>query len=450
MASQLDKTQLRSMSLRVASTWLKLAFSMDEYARLSMLEGFAAENPGVWVNKGRRGFGIAQDKFPGMHPNWTTPRDTGVYRGALKAVEKVLRGAGVTGTGAEEVLQELNMNAGTPSGPSYRRIFYTVGESNRKHGKDLDTGKLTPNDSSIGGALNRWVTQKALNVIQTQHEKMETAYPTTGAPEGQADPFRGVGTQALTDEDRMRLLLMAMKSRSSIGKRVREFIDREIGSYWPKADADIVRAFMEKIGDSTYSTPPKSWRQRKDDPRPEAEAWFASAVKRIGSALEKELGVSRQRISNVLGGGAQKVIKFMEKIGEKANVETLVDQFADEIEYLEAGPGLNIRGSKKSQELPFNQTPIDPHNIMQMWMQKKKEDADAAIDEPGATLDNSLDDEGTTACGCDGDDGNEVMADKTVSVGPLNFTVGPVPGAGSGAMRFATQRVAAMWLEKRK
>ena len=131
MASQLDKTQLRSMSLRVASTWLKLAFSMDEYARLSMLEGFAAQSPGTWVNKGRRGYGIAQDSFPGMHPNWTTPRDTGVYRGALKAVEKVLRGAGVTGTGAEEVLQELNMNAGTPSGPSYRRIFYTVGESNR-------------------------------------------------------------------------------------------------------------------------------------------------------------------------------------------------------------------------------------------------------------------------------------------------------------------------------
>ena len=421
MASQLDKTQLRSMSLRVASTWLKLAFSMDEYARLSILEGFAAETPGRWVNKGRRGFGIAQDKFPGMHPNWTTPRDTGVYRGALKAVEKVLRGAGVTGTGAEEVLQELNANAGTSSGPSYRRIFYTVGESNRKHGrdKDLDSGKMTPNDSEIGGALNRWVHQKALNVVQTRHEVMETAYPTTGAPEGAADPFRGLGTQALTDEDRMRLLLMAMKSRSSVGNGVRDFIDREIVRFWSKADADIVRAFMEKISDPTYSMPPSTWRQRKDDPRPEADAWFASAVKRIGKVLEKDLGVSRQRISNVLGGGAQKVIKFMEKIGEKANIETLVDQFADEIEYLEAGPGINIRGSKRSQELPIEQTPIDPHNIMQMWMEKKKEDAAAEAEEPGATLDNSLDNE-TVACGCDESD----------------------------ATRLAARRIAAAWMEK--
>ena len=472
MPPQLDKTQLRSLSLRVASTWLKIAFSMDEYARLSMLEGFANEKPGKWVNKGRRGFGIAQDKFPGMHPNWASPRDTGVYRGALKAVEKVLRGAGVSGTGAEEVLQELNTHATKSTGPSYRRIFYTVGESNRKHGKDkdLDSGKLSPNDSSIGGTLNRWVSQKALNVVQTKHEKMETAYPTMGAPEDAMDPFRSVGTEALTEEDRMRLLLMAMKSRSSIGNRVRDFIDREIDLRWSTADAQIVRAFMSKISDPKWNTPPKGWRQRKGDPRSGAEAWFAAAVKKIGNEVMGELDVSRQRISNVIGGGARNLIKFMEKIGQKANVEALVEQFSNEIEYLEAGPGLNIRAGDDSMvdPLPIKQIPVDPHSIMQMWMEKRKDDAAAAAQESPMQRQfernkeknfdeqhsNDVHEGNPVACGECGDDEEEespgIMADKEVSVGPLTFTIGPVPGASSGAMKFAAKHVAAAWLEAQR
>lgn len=383
MPTQFNKTLLRSMSLRVAGSWLKLAFSMDEYARLSLLEGLAGESPGKWVNKGRRGFGIAQDRFPGMHPNWTTTRDTGVYRQALAVVTKVLRSSGVTGTSPEEVLQELNMNAGTPSGPSYRRIFYTVGESNKNHGKDvaLAEGKLVPNDSTIGGTINRWILQKALNVVKSQHEQLEKSVPGGGTDKkiwddgsGQ-DPFSGYGTEALTHEDRMRLLLMAMKSNTSIGKRIRQIIDRGIDNYWGKADADIVRAFMEKIGDPQWSAPPKSWRQRKEDPRPEAEAWFAAVVKKIGREIMENLGVSRQRISNVLGGGAQHILKFMEKVGKSPQIEALVEAFGDEIEYLEAGPGLNLRASKRSELTP-EQTPKLNPNVLQEQLEEERKNKD--------------------------------------------------------------------------
>jgi hypothetical protein len=352
MPTQFDKNSLRLISLRVARAWIKVAFSMDEYARLSMLEGLAGESPGKWVNKGRRGFGIALDRFPNMHPNWTTTRDTGVYRQALGVITKTLQKSGVSGVGAEEVLQELNMNAGTPSGPSYRRIFYAVGESNRKHGQDeaLADGKLAPNSPLIGGTLNRWVQQKALNVIKSQKEQVEIPYSTNSDKTDVVNPFDNRGTEALTQEDRMRLLLMAMKSNTSIGNRVRELIDRNIDRHWSKADADIVRAFISRISDPKWSSPPKSWKQRKEDPRPEAEAWFASVVKKIGREVMETLGVSRQRISNVLGGGAQNIIKFMEKVGQDPQLEALVEAFGDEIEYLEAGPGLNLRASQRKDK----------------------------------------------------------------------------------------------------
>lgn len=403
MASQLDKRQLRTLSLRVASTWLKVAFSMDEFARLSMLEGFAGENPGKWSGKGRRGMGMAQEKYPQMHPNWTSPRDTGVYRAAIGAVDKVLKSSRVSGVDAEEVLQELNTNAGSSSGPSYKRIFYTVGQSNAKHGKDKDlaAGKLAPNDSLIGGTLTKFLRQKALNAIQMKHEQMETSFAMQPG-EGQYDPFRGHGSAELTEEDTKRLLIMAMRSNSSIGRTVRGFIDGMIDQEWrtPK-DAEIVREFMVKIMDPRWSSPPKEWRQKKGDPRSGADAWFAAAVKKIGGEIAKELDVRRQDVSKVLGGGASRVLLFMERVGKKANIDALLEKFADEIEYLAAGPGLNISGNhhKEVEGIPAlteKQTPVNPTKVLQMWLEKNKQEA--ASEEPTNENNNLI------GCGCDDDE----------------------------------------------
>lgn len=401
MASTFDKQQLRSLSLRVASSWLKVAFSMDEFARLSMLEGFAGERPGKWSGKGRRGMGLAQEKFPGAHPNWTSPRDTGVYRGAVGGVNKVLKSSNASGMDAEEILQELNSNAGTSSGPSYKRIFYTVGESNRKYGKDKDlaTGKLSPNDSLIGGTLNKFLRGHALNLINKKQEKMETSFAMQPG-EGQYDPFRGHGTEALTDEDTKRLLIMAMRSNTSIGRTVRTFIDSMVGQEWQNdTQADIVRSFMAKIMDPRWSSPPKTWRQKTDDTRGRADAWFAAAVKKIGGEIAKELDVRRQEVSKALGGGASRVLKFMEKVGEKANIEALLEKFADEIEYLAAGPGLNISANKKADApLPERQIPVNPVSVVQKWLEKdraKSYDEQHNIDTHGGD---------PTACGCDDDD----------------------------------------------
>lgn len=411
MASKLDKRQLRSLSLRVASTWLKVAFSMDEFARLSMLEGFAGERPGKWSGKGRRGMGMAQETYPQMHANWTSPRDTGVYRAAVGAVDKVLKSSRVSGVDAEEVLQELNSNAGTSSGPSYKRIFYTVGQTNAKHGKDKDlaTGRLAPNDSLIGGTLTKFLKQKALNAIKLKHEQMETPFAMQPG-EGQYDPFRGHGTVELTDEDTKRLLIMAMRSNTSIGRTVRNYIDGMIDQEWRNpTESEIVRMFMAKMMDPRWSSPPKEWRQKKGDPRSGADAWFAAAVKKIGGEIAKELDVRRQDVSKALGGGATRVLKFMEKVGEKSNIDALLEKFADEIEYLAAGPGLNISADHHEgpavPALTEKQTPVNPTNVLKMWLDKNRApEKDRAPDHAEQHSIDVHDGNPVAGCGCDEDE----------------------------------------------
>jgi len=372
MAPQVSATELRSLIRRVARAWTKTAFSMDEYARLSFLEGVTGETPGTLVRMGRRGFKTLQERFPDLDPHWTTSQDTGLYRLILGFVAKMLQSAGVTGTGAEEVLQELNMNAGTAAGSSYRRVFYTAGAALRKHGHEekITSGEIRPLSSWIVGTLRKWVAQKALNVIKSIKEVKEKSHSTQvemGPQTSFSNPFDSMGTQPLSEEEKMRLLTMAMRSNDAVGNATRRIIDQGVEKYFPKSDAAIVQSFMRKISDPQWSSPPASFKQRSDDDRPLAEAWFSAASKRIGGEIMQELGVSRQRISNALGGGASNVIKFMRTLGKNPAILKLVEDFAEEIEYLEAGPGLNITAAKRAA-LDLSHLSVDDLEYLERYL----------------------------------------------------------------------------------
>lgn len=419
MSSQLNKRQLRSLSLRVASNWLKIAFSMDEFARISWLEGMAGKRQGTWSGKGRRGFGLAQEAYPNMHPNWTTTRDTGLYKNALAMVTTMLSNAGVSHVGPEDVLQ------------AQYDVFYNVGKKNREKGEErkLMEGKLSPQDRVVGGAVSNWLKRKALNEIRKHKDRLEKMVAPTVGPD-EIDPLRGEGTRGLDDDDRMRLFLMALRSRSSIGNRIRDLIDREIKSYFTPTGAQVVSLFWDKIRKSPGG-----------DPKVDPKKFFGKTTRRIRNEIAEELGLNPNQVTNILGGNASKVIKFMERVGEKANIETLLEQFADEIEYLEAGPGLRFAKKRAQLDLPEQQIPVAPHQMVQMLLEKdraKNWDEQVEIDTHSGD---------PMACG-DPMASEDVMADREVSVGPMTFTIGPVPGAGSGAMRFAAQRVAQAWLEK--
>lgn len=417
MSSQLNKRQLRSLSLRVASSWLKIAFSMDEFARISWLEGMAGKRQGAWSNKGRRGFGLAQEAFPNMHPNWTTTRDTGLYKNALAMVSTMLKDSGVTHVGPDDIMQ------------TQFDLFYNVGKTNRKHGEDrkLMDGKLSPKDRVVGGAVSNWLKRKAINEINKHKRRPEVLVAPTVGPD-EIDPLRGVGTESLTEEDRMRLMLMAMRSRSPLGNRIRGVIDREIQNYFgskgSRVAPEVVRLFWEKIQKA-----PGAIKGVKP------EKLFGVVTRKIRNEIAEELEMNPNQVTNILGGKAKHVLKFMEHVGDKANIESLVEQFADEIEYLEAGPGVRFAKKRAQLDLPEQQIPVAPHQVVQMLLEKdraKNWDEQVEIDTHSGE---------PMACG-------DVMADKEISVGPLTFTVGPVPGAGSGAMRFAAQRVAGRWAIK--
>jgi hypothetical protein len=413
MSSQLNKRQLRSLSLRVASNWLKIAFSMDEFARISWLEGMAGKRQGAWSGKGRRGFGLAQEAYPNMHPNWTTTRDTGLHKNALAMVTNMLKSEGVTHVGPNDIMQD------------HFDVFYNVGKANKKHGEErpLMEGKLSPQDRVVGGAVSNWLKRKALNTIRRHRNRPEELVAPTVGPD-EIDPLRGEGTRGIDDDDRMILFLMALRSRSSIGNRIRDLIDREIKSYFTPTGAQVVSLFWDKIRKSPGG-----------DPKVDPKKFFGKTTRRIRNEIAEELGLNPNQVTNILGGKASKVIKFMEKVGKKANIEALLEQFADEIEYLEAGPGMRFAKKRAQLDLPEQQIPVAPHQMVQMLLEKdraKNWDEQVEIDthsgDPMASED--------------------VMADREVSVGPMTFTIGPVPGAGSGAMRFAAQRVAQAWLEK--
>jgi hypothetical protein len=356
----------KKLAQRVAARFLRSAldrvavFNMDMLARLSILEGAAGVTPGRWVNKGARGFGDALEHFgPHLAAAWTTTRSQGVYDKALGTAARHL--SGHSGISADDLIQNMMVNTTRSSGPDRSRIFYTVGSKIRSHANDLGAGDITPRNERVLGTLDRWIRRAVLDEIKSERSrKTQTFSP---GQEG-FDPTRSMGVGELTPEKRQALMLLALQSPGGPGRDVRRTVDRLVDQNFPKAARPIVKAFLSKISQPKYRSP-ESMKKMVTKFRP--DAWFGQAVNLIRREIMKELGVSAQRVTNVLGSKARNVFKFMrEKVGRDPGVKRILEGLAQEIDLLE--PGTAHLGSERLYELTEKQTPLEPHEVMQLWL----------------------------------------------------------------------------------
>lgn len=395
------------------------AWNLDQFARLSILEGAAGISPGTWLRQKSRGFGAALDHFgPRLAASWTANSDQGVYDKALATAARMLRN--VTGTDADDLVQELISGSMSSSGPSRNRLFYSVGSALRKYENDLSQGEITPNHRRIKGTIDHWVTRAARDVIRSWKEKRQESFG-VGRPEG-FDPTRTVGVPELDDDERANLLLLALQSPGGPGRQVRRIIDQQIDRSFPPASRPMVRAFLEKIGQPKYRSPSEMKRLvSKFDPA----KWFTQAYNLVRKELMEELGVSAQQLTNVLGGNAKKVFRFMrEKVGRDPKVRRVIKELADEIEILE--PVVSRIAEDRESQLTERQRPHDSREVVRMWLEKLKE--------RGANLDS-----GTALASLEEHFEKDDMRDVTHVMGPFaQYSRGPV-----------VLRVADAWLASR-
>ena len=359
---------------RVAAQYLtgaverQAAFSMDMFARLSILEGAAGVPPGKWLRKGARGFGDALEHF-GSHlaAAWTTTRNEGVYDKALAAASRIL---GSTAMDPSDLVQDLVVNSTTTTGPDRSRMFYTVGKKLSSHANDLGSGKILPRDSKILGTLERWVRRAGIDKLKELKNRATTSFaPNT--PEG-FDPTRTMSVTDLDAEKRQGLLLLALQSPGGPGQELRRIIDRLVDQSFGKVARPIVRVFLQKIGEPKYRSA-TSMRRLLTEFKP--SKWMKQAVNLVRKEMMAEMGVDSNTLTRVLGSSGRNIFKFMrEKVGRDSTVKRILTELAQEIDLLE--PGIARVADEREYELTEEQTPLEPHEVMVEWLRQSEQDSD--------------------------------------------------------------------------
>jgi hypothetical protein len=323
------------------------AWSMDQFARLSILEGAAGVDPGHWLRQKERGFGSALDHFgPKLAGAWTASTDQGVYDKAVAAATRMLQG--VTGTDGADLVQDLVSGSASAGGAARNRMFYAVGTALRKYENDLGQGAITPNHRLIMGTIEHWVRRAARDVLHSWGERRQESFD---VEEGHAHR-----APELDAEKRGNLLLLALQSPGGPGIEVRRILDNLIDSAFSTADRPLVRAFLEKISQPKYRSQAE---MKKIVTHFTPAKWFTQAYQHVRKELMDEFGVSAQRLTNALGGNAKNVFRFMsEKVGRDPKIQRIVEEIADEIELLE--PGIARIAKSRSE-------------IVEKWLERQRD-----------------------------------------------------------------------------
>ena len=351
--------------LRRAMVQDRLAgWSMDQLARLSILEGAAGKAPGTWLRHKSRGFGSALEFFgPKMSAAWTSLTDQGVYNKAIATAAKAL--SGESDMDAMDLIQNLTMNSGGSGGPDRNRIFHSVGKKIQSHRNDLGAGDIGPTDWRVLNALNAWVNNAAKDVLKSVRSRRTVTIDPAHSP-----LVHTQGGPELDDEKREGLLLLALQSPGGPGLEVRRIVDRLIDQSFGAAVRPLVRVFLEKISQPKYRSADQMRRMVK---RFDRRKWFKQAFNLVRQEMMAEMGVSPQQLTNALGGDAKKVFRFMrEKVGRDPHIKGIVEDLAAKIELLEPGVARvgKEKDDEKEAELTDDQTPKMPHSVLQDWFEK--------------------------------------------------------------------------------
>jgi len=351
------------------------AFTMDMFARLSILEGAAGVTPGTWLRRSAAGFGDALEHFgPNLAPEWTTTTNQKVYDKAIAAASRVL--SSNSSLDPADLVQDMVVNSTRSSGPERTRIFYTVGKKLGSFKNNLGDGTIQPRDSKILGTLERWIRQAAITELKSKHHQVVQ-------PLGEYRQNQTPGAGTLDEDKRQLLMLLALQSPGGPGAEVRRVIDRLIDQHWPrKRERAVVKGFLQKISQPKYRSPAQMRQMvKKFNPA----RWFTQTVNLVRGELKSEMRVSSQYLTNVLGSKGRNIFKFLrEKVGKNSSVKKIIDDLAEEIELLE--PGASRVGTERRYELTEDQMPLDPHEAMIEWlrqMQNRRDDGDGDGEKEG-------------------------------------------------------------------
>lgn len=371
------------MVQRVASRYLIkamkrcAAFSMDMFARLSILEGAAGVSPGTWLRRGALGFGDALEHF-GAHlaVPWTSTRNEGIYDKALSTAGRVL--SRNSALDPADLVQDLVVSSTRSSGTDRSRLFHTIGKKLRSHKNDLGNGKIGPRDSKILGPLGRWVQHAAFSEL-----KKWQAQSTRSFAEKDYDVSTTPRAVELDEDKRQLLMLLALQSPGGLGAELRRTIDRLIDQHWPhKSTRAVVKGFFQKMSEPKYRSPDQ---MRKMVTKFTPERWLTQTINLIRRELMEELGIAPQALTNILGGKARNIFKFLrEKVAKDPKIKAAIENLAQEIELLE--PGASRVASERRYELTEDQTPLDSHEVMLEWLRQiqHRNDGDGDGDEKKA------------------------------------------------------------------
>jgi hypothetical protein len=328
------------------------AFTMDMFARLSILEGAAGVAPGTWLRRSAAGFGDALEHFgPNLAPEWTTTTNQRVYDKAITAASRVLSGS--SSLDPADLVQDMVVNSTRASGPDRTRVFYTVGKKLGAFKHNLGDGTVKPRDSKILGTLERWVRGAAITEIKALRSRATRSF---GQGEPGYDPTRSIGGQELDDDKRQLLMLLALQSPGGPGAELRRIMDRLIDQHWPrKRERAVVKGFLQKISQPKYRSPAQMRQMvKKFTPA----RWFTQTVNLVRRELMTEMGVSSQYLTNVLGSKGRNIFKFLrEKVANDSSVKRIISALAEEIELLE--PGASRVATERRHELTEDQTPLE-------------------------------------------------------------------------------------------
>lgn len=351
------------------------AFNMDMFARLSILEGAAGVQPGTWLRRGAKGFGDALEHFgPHLAASWTAPRSQGIYDKALAAASRVVSRNSTLDPA--DLVQDLLVNSSRSGGPDYTRLFYFVGKKLESHKNDIGAGDITPRDNKILGTVERWVRHYAINQLKKKQNQLTRTFA-PGTAEG-FDPTRTQPAPQLDESKRQLLMLLALQSPGGPGAELRRIIDRLVDRSFTKSEQPIVKVFLQKMSNPKYRSPA---RMREMVKKFTPEKWLTQAINLVRKEIMRELGVSSQHLTNVLGAKGRNIFRFMrEKVGRDPAVKRILEELAQEIDLLE--PGAVHLGTDHESELTEEQTPMQPFEVVQEWLhQSEQEDGEEEDDQ---------------------------------------------------------------------
>lgn len=331
------------------------AWNMDMFARLSLLEGRAGVAPGSWLRRRERGFADALEHFSGkLEPRWTTTHDTGLYSTAIRTARSTLSGA--SGLDADDLVQTLVSESGRPGGKPAHRLFYSVGDGLRKAHRDFD--HVSPVDRLVRGSVTNYVKNAARDVYKTWQQKHVT--------HGEIPVSRAPTSQGLSDDQKEKLLLLALQTPGQVRRKVYDVIEHEARQVWPRA-ADVVMVFLEKIADPRYRSVQEM--KRIMGKRWNVNQWFTQAFNKARREVMNETGISSQALTNLLGSRGKNVFRFMrERVGRNPKIQSIIRDLAAEIELLEPGQFHMGAQDDKEAELTLRQMPKPYFHEMQDWL----------------------------------------------------------------------------------